>query len=136
MQITIKEVSDNKTRNDFVKLPYKLYKNNKFWIPPLINDELNALLPEKNPAFDFCKVKLWVAYKDNKCVGRIGGIINSLWIEKEKRNIGRFTRIEFIDDNDVPRLLLETVEKWLKNEGMEEVQGPLGFSNLDHQGVV
>lgn len=136
MGISIKEVIDNQTLNDFVKLPYQLYKSNKYWVPPMINDERNALIPEKNPAFDFCNVKLWVAYKDGKCVGRIGGIINSLWIEKKGKNIGRFTRPEFIDDAEVSALLLKTVEDWFKVEGMEELQGPLGFSNLDHQGCL
>ncbi|MCU4174922.1 GNAT family N-acetyltransferase [Carboxylicivirga sp. N1Y90] len=136
MGIIIKEVIDKQTLNDFVKLPYVLYKSNKYWVPPMINDERNALIPDKNPAFDFCKVKLWVAYKNNKCVGRIGGIINSLWIEKEGKKIGRFTRTEFIDDIEVSSLLLSTAEKWLKEEGMVEVQGPLGFSNLDHQGCL
>ncbi len=136
MSIIIKEVSDKKSLEDFVKLPYRLYKENNYWIPPIISDERNALKPEKNPAFEFCTVKFWVAYKDNVCVGRIGGIVNALWIEKEKRNIGRFTRAEFINDKEVPALLFATVEKWLKEQGMEEVQGPLGFSNLDHQGLL
>ncbi len=136
MDIIIKEVKDKQTLNDFVKLPYNLYKTNKYWVPPMLNDERNVLIPEKNPAFDFCKVKLWVAYKDNKCVGRIGGIINSLWIEKKEKNIGRFTRPEFINDKAVSTLLMETVENWLKEEGMVELQGPLGFSNLDHQGCL
>ena len=78
MGIVIKEVKDQKTLNDFVNLPYKLYKENNKWVPPMKNDERNSLMAEKNPAFEFCKVKLWVAYKNNECVGRIGGIINSL----------------------------------------------------------
>lgn len=136
MDIIIKEVKDKQTLNDFVKLPYELYKSNEYWVPPMLNDERNVLIPEKNPAFDFSKVKLWVAYKGNKCVGRIGGIVNSLWIEKKEKNIGRFTRPEFINDKAVSALLMETVEKWLKEEGMVELQGPLGFSNLDHQGCL
>ncbi len=136
MGIVIKEVNNKNTLNDFVNLPYQLYKNKDKWVPPMKSDERNALIPEKNPAFDFCKVKLWVAYKDGKCVGRIGGIINSLWIEKKGENVGRFTRPEFIDDKEVSKVLMETVEKWLKEEGMVELQGPLGFSNLDHQGCL
>lgn len=136
MGIIIKEVADNQTLNDFVQLPYQLYKNETNWVPPMMSDEKSALIPEKNPAFDFCKVKFWVAYKDGKCVGRIGGIINALWIEKKGEKIGRFTRPEFIDDQEVSALLMTTVENWLKEEGMVEVQGPLGFSNLDHQGCL
>ncbi len=136
MAIEIKEVIDNKTLNDFVNLPYTLYKNEANWVPPMKKDELHALLPEKNPAFEFCKVKLWVAYQDSKCVGRIGGIINDLWIEKKGESIGRFTRPEFINDPKVSQLLFSAVEQWFKSEGMVEMQGPLGFSNLDHQGCL
>lgn len=136
MSIVIKEVNDKKTLNDFVNLPYSLYKNEANWVPPMKKEELHALIAEKNPAFEFSKVKLWVAYQNNKCVGRIGGIINSLWIEKKGENIGRFTRPEFIDDAEVSRLLFQTAEQWLKEEGMVEAQGPLGFSNLDHQGCL
>nr|WP_321409017.1 GNAT family N-acetyltransferase [uncultured Carboxylicivirga sp.] len=136
MEIIIKEVTNNQTLNDFVKFPYQLYKTNKYWVPPMIDEERNALVPEKNPAFEFCKVKLWVAYIENKCVGRVGGIINSLWIEKKGENIGRFTRPEFIDNKEVSAKLMATVENWLQSEGMVELQGPLGFSNLDHQGCL
>ena len=136
MSIIIKEVKDSQTLNDFVKLPYTLYKKNSNWVPPIISEERNALIPEKNPAYDFCKVKLWVAYKDNQCVGRIGGIINSLWIEKNNQKLGRFTRPEFIDDDNVANKLIGTVEEWIKSEGMDGIHGPLGFSNLDHQGLL
>lgn len=136
MGIIIKEVKDSKTLNDFAKLPYKLYKKNRNWVPPLLSEEKNALIPEKNPAYEFCKVKLWVAYKNNQCVGRIGGIINQLWIEKNDQKLGRFTRPEFIDDEHIATTLIKTVEDWLKTEGMAGIHGPLGFSNLDHQGLL
>ncbi len=136
MSIKIVELNDKKTLKDFVELPYKLYKNNKYWVPPIKADEKKALLPEKNPAYEFSKVKFWLAYKDGKCVGRIGGIINALWIEKNGKNYGRFTRPEFIDEPEVANLLFKTVEEWLRSEGMEKMHGPLGFSNLDHQGVL
>ncbi len=136
MAIVIKEVTNDVEIRDFVNLPFNLYKGNKYWVPPMKKDEAAALLPDKNPALEFCKAKFWLAYSDGKCVGRIGGIINNLWIEKQKRKIGRFTRPEFIDNIEVSKLLIETVENWLRNEGMEEMQGPLGFSNLDHQGCL
>ena len=136
MTIKITEVNDKKTLKDFVELPYRLYKDNQYWVPPVKSGERDALIPEKNPAFSFSKAKFWVAYKDGKCVGRIGGIINDLWIEKEGKKKGRITRTEFIDDAEVSGLLFKTAEEWLKSEGMESVHGPLGFSNLDHQGVL
>ena len=136
MSIVLKEVNDPKTLNDFVNLPYILYKNNDYWVPPMKKDEKKALVAATNPAFEFCDAAFWVAYKNNKCVGRIGAIVNKLWIEKNDQKVGRFTRPEFIDDEEVSALLLSTAEKWLKEKGMETVQGPLGFSNLDHQGLL
>ena len=136
MQLVIKEVISSKELNDFVNLPYRLYKNEKNWVPPMREDERNALVPEKNPAFEFCRVKLWVAYQNGKCVGRIGGIIIPQWIEKENEKLGRFTRPEFINDITVANALFEKVAEWLKSEGMTGMLGPLGFSNLDHQGLL
>jgi GNAT superfamily N-acetyltransferase len=136
MALVIKEVLTGKELNDFVNLPYQLYKTEKNWVPPLKMDERNALIPEKNPAFEICKVKLWVAYRDGKCVGRIGGIIIPLWIEKTGEKIGRFTRPEFINDIEVAKALFATVEEWIRSQGMVGMHGPMGFSNLDHQGLL
>lgn len=136
MDLKIVEVSNKKTRTDFVNFPYQLYKNNKYWVPPIKADEKKSLLADKNPAFKFSKAKFWVAYKDEKCVGRIGGIIIQAWIEKNGKKYGRFTRPEFIDDYEVAQKLFQTVEQWLREQGMEKMHGPLGFSNLDHQGVL
>jgi GNAT superfamily N-acetyltransferase len=136
MSLLIKEVENKKELNDFVNLPYQLYKENKYWVPPMKMDEHGALNPEKNPAFEFCKVKLWVAYENGKCVGRIGAIVNPLWIEKINEKTGRFTRPEFINDINIARELFKAAEDWFKKEGMTSMQGPLGFSNLDHNGLL
>ncbi len=136
MNLVIKEVLTSKELNDFVNLPYILYKNEKNWVPPLKTDEKNALIAEKNPAYAFCNVKLWVAYREGKCVGRIGAIINPIWTDKINKKIGRFTRPEFVNDLEVARLLFNTAEAWIKEQGMEGMYGPLGFSNLDHQGLL
>lgn len=136
MSIEITEVNNKKALKDFVNLPYRLYKRNKYWVPPIKSDEKKALMPQYNPAFEFSKAKFWVAYKNGECVGRIGAIINSLWIEKNKKQYGRFSRTEFIDDFEVSKKLFETAENWLREQGMEKMHGPLGFSNLDHQGVL
>lgn len=136
MELIIKEVKTTGELNDFVNLPYQLYKNHKFWVPPLKSDEKNSLIPGKNPALEFCKSKFWVAYQDGKCVGRIGGIIIPAWIEKTGENLGRFTRPEFIEDLNIAKALFQTVENWLKAEGVKGMHGPLGFSNLDHQGLL
>ncbi len=136
MGIQIVEVLNQSQRKKFVNLPYQLYKNNEFWVPPLKADELSSITPDKNPAFDFCKAKFWLAYQNGKIVGRIGAIVNDLWIEKIGEKIGRITRIEFVDNFEVVKELLVTAEMWLKEHGMVGVMGPLGFSNLDHSGIL
>ncbi|WP_320018286.1 hypothetical protein [Labilibaculum manganireducens] len=136
MSIQIAEVQNQNQRKAFVNFPFKLYKNNEFWVPPFKAGELELLLPEKNPAFDFCKAKFWLAYKNGKIVGRIGAIVNHLCIEKQGEKIGRITRMEFVDSHEVSEKLFAVAEEWLKSEGMIGVSGPLGFSNLDHAGLL
>ncbi|BAX78732.1 hypothetical protein [Labilibaculum antarcticum] len=136
MSIQIVEVQNQNQRKAFVNLPFRLYKNNEFWVPPLKSGELELLMPEKNPAFDFCKAKFWLAYENGKAVGRIGAIVNDLSIQKQGEKIGRITRMEFIDSYEVSEKLFSVAEEWLKSEGMIGVNGPLGFSNLDHAGLL
>jgi len=133
---TVKEVITKKDIKKFVGFPFRLYKDDKFWVPPLKSDEVKQLTPETNPAYEFCNAKFWTAWDGHKCVGRIGGIINSIYNEKTGEKLGRITRCEFIDNKEVSSLLFGTVEKWLKEEGMTVAHGPLGFSNLDNQGLL
>ena len=136
MAIEIKEVNEPKGFKTFVNVQFDIYKGNSYWVPPIKKDEIKALQAAFNPAFRFCKAKFWTAHKDGKSVGRIGAIINDKYNEKTNTKTGRFTRGEFIDDIEVSKKLLETAEHWLKENGMTEVQGPLGFTNLDHQGML
>jgi len=136
MSIEIKEVINENDIKKFVYFPYELYKRNPHWVPPLIRDEVNSLQFDKNPAFEYCKAKYWLAIENSKVVGRIGAIINTKYNEKVQDKLGRFTRIEFIDNEIVVKKLLETAENWLAQQGMKKVHGPLGFSNLDHQGIL
>jgi GNAT superfamily N-acetyltransferase len=136
MSIIVKEADSKKVINDFVELQFKLYKHNNHWVAPIKKDEKNALSPETNPAMAFTTSKFWVAYKDGVAVGRIGGIIIPSRNEKMGEKVARFTRPEFIDDTEVADVLFETVTKWAKTEGMTTLMGPLGFSNLDHQGLL
>ena len=136
MQIEVKIVDNDKMLREFVELPYKLYAGNRYWVPPMKADELKALRADGNPAMDFCQARLWVAFSGGRCVGRIGAIVNRLWIEKNGRNYGRLTRFESIDDLQVATLLLRTAEDWLRAQGMDHAEGPLGFTNLDHQGLL
>jgi len=136
MKVLIKEVQSKKDLKKFVTFSYKLYKNSKYWIPQLKKDEMSLFIKGKNPAFDFCDVKLWLAYKDNQIVGRIAGIINHKFIEKWQDKYCRFGWIDFIDDENVSKALLNTVENWAKEKGMEAVHGPLGFTDLDPEGML
>ncbi|MEI7594477.1 MAG: GNAT family N-acetyltransferase [Bacteroidota bacterium] len=136
MAIEIKEVVSSSDIKTFAKFPFEIYKNASFWVPPIIKDEMKMLMPEKNPAFDFCKAKFWLAFKDGKCVGRIGAIINELYNEKMNEKLGRFSRAEFIDDFEVSSKLFITAEEWVKKQGMTGIHGPLGFTNLDLQGLL
>jgi hypothetical protein len=136
MSVEIKEVKSKNDYKAFVDLQFEIYKNNKFWVPPIKKDELKALKSASNPAFSFCEAKFWLAYIDNRCVGRIGAIINKKCNEKNEATNGRFSRAEFIDDKAVSSKLFNTATTWLKNQGMNNVQGPLGFTNLDHQGML
>lgn len=136
MSLEIREVINKKDFKVFVNLPFELYKDSNYWVPPIKSEEIKALQPEHNPMVKQCSVRYWIVFKDGKCVGRIGAIVHHKYIEKIDKKVGRFTRAEFINDNEVVDLLFTTAQNWLKDQGMVEVQGPLGFSNLDHQGML
>lgn len=136
MSVIIKEVVTPSDITKFVKLPFSIYKNNSFWVPPINADEKKSLMPEHNPAFQFCKSKFWLAYKEGKLMGRIGAIINEKHNEKMGEKNGRFSRAEFFNDIEVSTKLFETAENWLKEQGMTKILGPLGFTNLDTQGLL
>ncbi len=134
--VEIKEVISEKDRKEFVNFQFSLYKENKLWVPPIKKDEVKQLSADTNPAFDFCDAKFWTAWKNNKCVGRIGAIINKDYNIKTGKEMGRFTRFEVIDDSEVTQKLFKTAENWIKQQGMIGVHGPLGFTNLDNQGLL
>ena len=134
--IKIIEVQTKKQLSEFIKFPDKLYIGNKFRVPQLHTYEKSALSPDKNPAFEFCEAKYWLAYKDNQIAGRIAGIINhkanEVWNEKSVR----FGWIDFIDDLEVSATLIRTVEDWGNSRRMKQVQGPLGFTDMDLEGML
>jgi hypothetical protein len=136
MSLTIKEAITTKEIKDFIAFPYKLYKNNKYFIPPLRFDEMKTLNKKTNPAFDFCESKYWMIYKEKKIVGRVAGIINSKFNEKFNKKEARFGWIDFEDDTEISSLLLRTVENWAIEEGMESIHGPLGFTDMDGEGML
>jgi hypothetical protein len=136
LSVLIKEINSKSELKKFVKFPYKLYKDCPQWVPPLIMDELQTLSPKKNPAFDYCECKLWLAFKDNKIAGRIAGIINHKFIEKWGKKAVRFGWIDFIDDEEVSKSLVDTVINWAKEHNLEYIHGPLGFTDFDYEGML
>jgi len=136
MSIEIKEVVDKKMMNAFLDLPYRLYKDHPYYIPPLRFDEAATLNKNKNPAFDYCEAKYFLAYQNGKVVGRIAGILNKAFIEKWKNKYLRFGWIDFENDIEIVKALLNAVEQWAKELGMIAVHGPLGFTDLDHEGML
>ncbi|MBD3414492.1 MAG: GNAT family N-acetyltransferase [Candidatus Aminicenantes bacterium] len=136
MTIEIKEVKTNKDLKNFVLFPFSHYRDNDFWVPPLIKNEIHSLRPDKNPAFDYCNARFWLAYKNNRLVGRIGGIYNEKFIAKWNINFSNFTRFDFTDDKEVSGALLEKVRQWSLKQGAEGMHGPLGFTNFDQQGML
>ncbi len=136
MSIRIEEVTTHKQLNTFIKFPFSIYKGNPYWNPPLLMDERNTLDWKKNPAFEVSQARYWLAYKENKVVGRIAGIHNRKSNEKWGQSNLRFGWVDFIDDRAVSTALFETVENWAQELGLKAVHGPLGFTDLDPEGML
>ena len=137
MSVIIKPIAPvKKSLKQYVHFGIDLYKGNKYFVPPLIMDDINTLLPDKNPAFDFCEAQSFMAYRDDKPVGRITGIINKTVNERTGDPAVRFGFIEFIDDDEVVDALMDAVENWGRERGMKTIVGPLGFTDLDHEGML
>lgn len=136
MGITIKEISNKKELRAFVKFPDKLYSRNKYYIPALHKSEFNTLDKSKNPAFEFCEAKYWLAYINNEIVGRVAGIINHNYNEKHNKKYVRFGWLDFIENKNVLQELMKAVENWGKQNNAEFIHGPLGFSSFDASGVL
>ena len=136
MKITIKEVSTKRELKQFVKFPNKLYIGNKFYVPPLIYSELKTLSKKDNPSFEFCETKYWLAYINYNIVGRVAGIINYNYNKKVGENFVRFGWLDFIEDENVLKELIETVEFWAIQNNAKTIHGPLGLSEFDASGIL
>lgn len=136
MSVKIVEVNDKSLKKKFVKFPIELYKNNLYYVPSLIIDEMGTLDEKKNPASEYCEQQLFLAYKDNKVVGRIAAIINHKSNEVWNQKQARFGFVDFIDDNEVVDALFSSAELWAKGKGMQTIHGPMGFSDLDQEGLL
>ena len=134
--VIIKEVLTRTELKAFVKFPNTLYKNSPYHVTSLISDEIENFDREKNPAFEFCDAAFWVALEEDHVIGRIAAIINHKAIEKFSEKRGRFGYVDFIDDDDVSAALFKVAEDWLKERGITKIQGPLGFSDLDEEGML
>lgn len=136
MNIRVQEVNNRTLLKKFVSFAYILYSGNKYWVPPLFMDEIKTLRKDKNPSFEFCEAKYWLAWRENRIVGRIAGIINHRFNQKVGKNYLRFGWIDFIDDEEVVRTLFDTLELWGKEKNMRYIHGPLGFTDMDYEGML
>lgn len=136
MAIIIKKVADKKDLKAFIRFNYELYKNNPYAVPDLYDDMLNTFSPKKNAAFEFCESDYFLAYQDGKLVGRVAAIINHRANETWNKKEVRFGWIDFIDNPEVSKALLQEVERWGKLKGMTEIVGPLGFTDMDAEGML
>ena len=136
MSIIIKEVQSKKDLKKWVEFPNVLYKKVDAYVPFLTVDEIGNFTKGVNPAYEYCETKLLLACRDNKIVGRIGGIINHASNKKWNQNRLRFTRFDFIDDYEVSKALFDEIVKWGKSFNYTEIIGPIGFHDLDHEGML
>lgn len=135
--VEIKKIAPTKPElKKFTQFQIDLYKGNDCYVPPLITDDVGTLRAESNPAFDFCEAEYFMAYRDGKPVGRIAGIINHKVNEKDGSHNARFGFVDFIDDPEVSAALFRAVEDWGRSKGMDRIIGPLGFTDLDHEGML
>ncbi|MFA6872408.1 MAG: N-acetyltransferase [Bacteroidaceae bacterium] len=136
MAVTIEKVITNQQLKKFVRFNYELYKGDPYKVPELYGDMLDTLSRTKNAAFEFCEADYFLAFKEGRIVGRVAAIINHRANEKWSVKAVRFGWIDFIDDLEVSRALLQTVEDWGRERGMNTIQGPLGFTDFDPEGML
>ena len=136
MKVDIRPINSKKDIKKFVQFANNLYKNCENYCPPLFSDEVDTFDIKKNPVFEVAECQLFLAYKDDKIVGRIAAIINNRANEHWGIKKVRFGWIDFIDDYEVSKALLDAVVKWGKEKGMEYLNGPVGFTDLDHEGLL
>lgn len=137
MSVTVKAIpATEKAVTQYVKFGIDLYEGNPYFVPPMVFDEVHTLMPKKNPAFDYCRAQCFMAYRDGKPVGRITAIINDHINEKCGKKEARFGFVDFIDDKEVVDALFAAAEGWAKEHGMTEIIGPMGFTDMDREGML
>ena len=134
--IKVKQVLNSSDLELFIKFPMELYKGNPYYVPPLINEEKSIWVKEENPALQYSEAAQFLAYKGKNIVGRIAVMIN----HKEEKELGirkvRFGWLDFIDDIEVSKALIDTAIKYAKSKGISKIEGPMGFTNLDKAGML
>lgn len=136
MSVIINKVKTKEDLRSFIQFGIDLYEGNEYFVPPLIYDERTTLSWNKNPAFDHCDAAYFLAFREDKIVGRIGVIINHKANERWKEQNARFGFVDFIDDNEVVDALFGAAESWARSRGSKNIHGPLGFTDLDHEGML
>ena len=135
--LEIKQIQPTRSAlRDFTQFQIDLYRGNDYYVPPLVSDDIEALSPDKNPAFDFCEAAYFMAYRDGKPVGRIAAIINNQVNRNCDTKICRFGFMDFVDDMEVSRALFDAAEDWGRRKGMNRMVGPLGFTDMDREGLL
>ena len=134
--VTIEEVKTRSQLKDFVEFPVKMYRDVPQYIPNTYSDDMQDWDKDKNPAFEYCDARCWLAYRDGSIVGRIGAILSRRANEKWNTRRVRFSQVDFIDDPEVSGALFAAVESWARENGCNEVHGPLGFTDLDREGML
>ncbi len=134
--VTIKEVSTKKDLKKFVAFSNSLYKKNPYYVPDLLGDAFDTLDKDKNPAYDFCESAFFIALRDGELVGRIAVLINHESNKKWKESLTRFSHFDFIDDYDVSKALMDKALEYTKSKNMSGIHGPMGFTDMDHQGML
>ena len=135
-KIEIKAVTNRKELSQFVQFYYDLYRGNDCAVPYLYSDEMTTLRSDKNPSFECCEAKYFMAFRDGQMVGRVAAIINRRANERWERKQVRFGWLDFIDDCEVSKALVDIVAQWGRERGMTEMVGPLGFTDMDREGLM
>lgn len=138
MAVSVQPIS-NTSKSDlrkFIVFNYNLYKGNPYAVPELYDDLMSVFLPSRNAAYDFCDAQFFLAYRDRRVVGRVVAIINRKANDTWKKKTVRFGWLDFVDDEEVSTALIDAVIKWGKERGMEEIEGPLGFTDFDREGML
>lgn len=136
MPIDVREVKTRRDMRAFIYLPEKIHKDQPNWVPPIYMDDWKYFNPKKNKAFGYCQAILLLAYRDERLVGRVMGIVNRRFNEHRKEQLARFGYLETIEDKGVVHALLSRVEEWARGLGMTRIVGPYGFSDQDPEGYL